>query len=197
MRRPATVALVLVEVERAGIDAVPLPRLARAIREDVAEMAAAPRARDLDPVHAVTEVIVKLDVGAVCGLSEARPSGPRVKLRIGGEQLSATAGASVCALSLLVEVLSGERALGPLAAKHLVLSRGELLAPFAVGLLAQPNLGLVLSVSLVVHAQFDPRDPQNGSVKLGQPRLHRSGDLQHVHPRARRCEPMQPVQDPA
>src|SRR5581483_8612224 len=112
MRDPATVALVLVEVERAGIDAVPLPRLAGAVREDVAKMAAAPRARDLDPVHAETDVIVKLHVGSIRRLSEARPSGPRVELCLGGEQLGATAGANIRAFALLVEVLSGERALG-------------------------------------------------------------------------------------
>src|SRR6185437_7926549 len=99
LRRPrlrAPERLVLVQLERAGVDAVTLARRARTVREHVAEMPATSGAGHLDPVHAVAAVVVKLDVRPVGRLGEAGPTGTGIELRLGREQLGATARTAVC-----------------------------------------------------------------------------------------------------
>ncbi len=136
----------------------------------------------LDPVHAVAEIVVQLYVGAIRRLGEAGPAGPGLELRLRGEKLGAAPGATVRPVTLLVDVLAGERSLGPLVAEHLVLSRGQLLAPFAITLLDAMEVILVLGVSLVIHVWFDPGHPQNGSSGRGlvQPQAHGGGEADRV-----------------
>src|ERR1700733_9897824 len=102
-------------------------------------MAATRGAVDLDPMHPVAEIVDQLDVGPVRRLGEARPPRARVELRLGGEQLGAAAGTAIRSVRLLVEIGAGERALGSMAPKHLVLSGRQLLAPLALGLLDPPT----------------------------------------------------------
>ena len=49
------------KVEAGGVNAIALSGRARAIVEDMPEMAAAATASDLDPVHAIAEILKRLD----------------------------------------------------------------------------------------------------------------------------------------
>ena len=74
--------LVLREVERGGVDAEALPgRLARAVIENVAEMAATGGAEDFGAPHAETRVLVELDVPGD-GAVETRPAAIAVELGV-------------------------------------------------------------------------------------------------------------------
>jgi hypothetical protein len=122
-----------VELQSAGVDAVPLARRRGAVVEDVAEVATATFAQDLGAGHAETRILPELDVLRHRGLVEARPAGAGVELRPGGEQLRAAARASVGAVVLDVDVLAGERPLSRLTPQHLVLLGTQSLAPLLVG----------------------------------------------------------------
>src|SRR2546423_8646107 len=91
VRPPRTCRLLLVELERAGVDAVALPGAAGTVGEHVTQMSAARRAGHLDPVHSEAVVVMQLDVGPVRRLGEARPAGARFELGLGGEQLGSAA----------------------------------------------------------------------------------------------------------
>ena len=127
--------LLLVELQRARVDAVTLARVARTVREHVAKMPSAGGTVHLDAVHAVAEIVKQLDVGAIRRLGEAGPASARLELRLRGEKLCAAPGATVRPVTLLVDVLAGECPLGSLLPEHLVLSRGQLPAPFVIALL--------------------------------------------------------------
>src|SRR3984885_12534519 len=190
--RPAK-ALVLLELERAGVDAVPLPGLAGAVGEHVTEVAAASGAVDLDPMHPVAEIVDEVDVGPVRRLGEARPAGPRVELRLGGKQLGAATGAAIRTGPLLVEVPPGEGPFGALAAKHVVLVRGQLLAPLAVGPIDPRAVALVIGVGLVVHGWLDPVGRQNDSVGPADSHSHGGDDRDRFNASARRGEATQGI----
>ena len=113
------------QFERAGVDAVALPGRAGAVREDVAEMAAAGGAHHLGAHHAVARVGLGDRRSRGRRLDEARPAGAGVELRVGAEELGAAAGAAVDAGVLRVDVLAGERALGALPPEDLVLLRAS------------------------------------------------------------------------
>ena len=117
------------EVQRAGVDAVPLPARPGPIVEDVPEMPTAAAADDLGAAHEEAVVGPQLDGLGDGGLGEARPAGAGLELGVRAEQVGAASGAAVAAAVLVVDVLAGERRLGALAAQDLVLLRRELLAP--------------------------------------------------------------------
>ena len=121
------------ELERAGVDAVPLPAGAGAVREDVAEVAAAGGAGDLGADHPVARVDVCVDALERCRLDEARPARAGVELGIGAEQLRPAARAAVDAGRLRIGVGAGERPLGSLLPQHGVLLGGEAGPPLGVG----------------------------------------------------------------
>src|SRR5262249_16735531 len=73
------------------------------------------------------------------GLDEARPTRPRVELRLGAEELRAAAGAAIDPGRVLVRVGAGERTLGALLAQDRVALGSEPLAPLLV---RQLQLGL-------------------------------------------------------
>src|SRR6266487_962879 len=129
------------EGQRAGVDAVALPGLGGPVVEDVAQMATAVAADDLGAAHEQAVVRPQLDRLGDRGLVEAGPPGARVELGVGAEQLAAAAGAAVEAVGVVVDVLTGERALGVSLAQHAVLQRGQLLAPLLVRLLDLAGLG--------------------------------------------------------
>src|ERR1700733_4727490 len=190
--RPAK-ALVLLELERAGVDAVTLPGLAGAVGEHVTEVAAASGAVDLDPMHPVAEIVDEVDIGPVRRLGEARPAGPRVELRLGGKQLGAAAGAAIGTGPLLVEVPPGEGPFGALAAKHVVLVSGQLVPSAAVGLRDSRAVALVIGVGIVVHVGFDPVGRQNDSVGPADSHSHGGDDRDRFNPCARRGEATQGI----
>ena len=73
-----------VELERARVDAVAqAARVARAVVEDVAEVAAAAAADDLGAAHEQRVVRARLDRGGDGRLGEARPAGAGVELGVG------------------------------------------------------------------------------------------------------------------
>src|SRR6185437_11089611 len=74
------------EGERGGVDAVAQAGGARAVGEDVPEVAAAARAGHLDAAHAEAAVFVLLDGGGIGGDHEAGPAALRVELGSGKEQ---------------------------------------------------------------------------------------------------------------
>src|SRR6476619_5831477 len=121
------------EVEGAGIDAVPLPGRTGAVREDVPEMAAAGGTGDLGANHPVARIVMRVDALERHRLDEARPTRARVELRVGPEQLRPAAGAAVHAGRLRVGIRAGEGALGALLAQYVVLVRAEAAAPLGLG----------------------------------------------------------------
>src|SRR5690348_7065301 len=132
----------------------------------MAQVATAAAADDLGAVHEQAVVRPQLDRLGDCGLVEAGPPGARVELGIGAEQPGATAGAPVEAVGVVVDVFTGERALGVSVAQHAVLQRAQLLAPLLVRLLDLADLGwagtgmglMHLSGSfLLAFTQLDPR----------------------------------------
>src|SRR4051812_48323172 len=102
----------LLQVERAGVDAVALAGRPGAVREHVPQVAAAGAARHLGADHAVAAVLVHLDVRVLPRLGEAGPARAGLELGVGAEQLGAAAGTAVCPVVLHVHVLAGERPLG-------------------------------------------------------------------------------------
>src|SRR3954452_16394471 len=109
LRLAANRQLILLQIERAAVDAVAQPRRVRSVRENVPEVAAAVGAADLGADHAVRAVGVGLDVGCYGWLVEARPAGARVELRVRAEHGCAAPGAVVGAIFLDIPVLAGER----------------------------------------------------------------------------------------
>src|SRR4029077_4409547 len=177
------------EGQRAGVDAVTLPGRGGPVVENVAQVATAATADDLGAPHEQAVVRPQLDRLGDRGLVEARPPGARVELRVGAEQLAAAAGAPVEAVGVIVDVLTGEGALGVSLAQHAVLHRGQLLAPLLVRLLdladaggAGTGMGLThLSGSfLLVPHPIRPAPPQNGFWPVS-PSSPRRGAKRTVH----------------
>src|SRR5436853_4588134 len=125
--------LPLLEIQRSGVDAVPEPRRLRSVVEHVPQVRAAARADHLD-----AEELAPTLLGHVLlrdGRREAGPSGARVELGAGGEEIVAAADTLVDARVVRVPVGAGE---GPLRAAlpgHDELLLGEALLPLLVGLL--------------------------------------------------------------
>src|SRR5688572_21410198 len=109
---PRSVILRL-ELERGAVDAVAQPVGPRSVGKDVAEMALAARAQHFGPDHAVRGIAEFVDHPAFGGLGEARPARAAVELVLAFEQRLAASGADILAGGLVVLILAGERALGP------------------------------------------------------------------------------------
>src|SRR4051812_39862840 len=84
--------LLLLEAQRAAVDAEALPVRPGPVVEHVAQVPAARRAHDLGALHEQAVVRAQLDGRGHGGLREARPAGPRVELRVAREQLGVAAG---------------------------------------------------------------------------------------------------------
>ena len=145
-RRPLGRRSALLELERRRVDAVALAGGGRAVGKDVTEVRVAALAHDLDALHPEAHVALERQVLLGDGVPEARPSGPRVVLFVGAEELGAAADACVRTRVFLVVVLAGERPLGALLPSHVKLHVGELLAPLGGAL-----------VDLVAHGHLPSR----------------------------------------
>src|ERR1700730_9425102 len=95
-------------------------------------MRVAVRAPDLGPDPAEGAVLQQHHGVALGRLVEARPAAVGLELRVGGEQPRAAGPAVVDAAGLGVGVLAGERRLGARLPEHLVLLRGQPLAPLVL-----------------------------------------------------------------
>src|SRR4051794_30061335 len=157
----------LVELERAAVDAVADPCRVRAVVEHVAQVPAAARAQHLGASHAVAHVALGLHGVALGRLVEARPARAGRELRVRAEQLGAAAGTPVGAARLLVVVLVGPGSLGALAAQNLVLLRRQLAAPFLVVLV---HLGRHAATSFEVVTSIMHNYVNVGGPALRHPR---------------------------
>src|SRR4051794_738180 len=107
-RHAKKVLRLLLKVEGGRVDAEALAGgFARAVIEDVAKVAAAGGAEDLDAAHAVAGVFVELDVPGN-GAVETRPAAVAVELRLRGEEFGAAGGADVHAAVVVEVELPGE-----------------------------------------------------------------------------------------
>src|SRR5205807_4923493 len=78
--------------------------------------------------------IFGLAEGVIERLIEARPAGAALELGLRGEQRQVAAGAGEDALAMLLEQRARTRPFGALLAQDLILLRGQLRAPFGIGL---------------------------------------------------------------
>ena len=120
------------EGERGGVDAVAQAGGAGTVGEDVAEMAAAAGAGDLDAPHAEAQVLVLLDGFGVGGNHEAGPAAAGVELGAAQKEQRAAAGAVVVAGLVILGERAGEGALGALLAQDVILLGRERGAPLGV-----------------------------------------------------------------
>src|ERR1700716_2864796 len=119
--------------QRKTIHAVAQPGRLRPIVEDVTEMAAAAAAVNFGPQHPEGPVFGLAD-GVLERLVKARPAGAALEFRLRGEQRQVAAGAGEDALAMLLEQRARSRALGAFLAQDVILLRGQLRAPFRIGL---------------------------------------------------------------
>src|SRR5262249_22474197 len=106
-----------------------------AVREDMAEVAAAFGAMDLGPRHPVAAIARGADGLVADRLGEARPAGAAVELRVGLEERLAAGGADKGAAAFFLVQRARAARLGAVLAEHLVLLRRERSAPIVIGLL--------------------------------------------------------------
>src|SRR5207237_8295712 len=99
----------------------------------VAQVRTAVSAEDRGAWHEEAVGRGKLDILGVDRLVEARPASTGFELGVRAEQLGAAGGAGVGAVSLGVDVLAGERPLGPLPSQDVVLLGRQLGAPLSIG----------------------------------------------------------------
>src|SRR6516225_285393 len=127
-------SLARLQLQRRRVDAIAQPRRARAVVEDMAEVARAVRAQDFGPHHAVTMVGLFVDMTLHRWLREARPAAAGIELGVGLEQRLPATGADICAGALLMLVFARERPLGRLFAQDRVLHWRQFLAPLGLAL---------------------------------------------------------------
>src|SRR5262245_55949457 len=99
---PGLRAVVGLQRERRGVHAVAQAGRPRSVLEHVAKVAATGRAHGLGPGHEERSIRLGGDGALVDRGEEARPAGPGLVLRLGAEELGATAGAAIRARSVLV-----------------------------------------------------------------------------------------------
>src|SRR5439155_5592661 len=127
--------LLRVELDRRRVDAVAQACWLRPVVEDVPQVPATARARDLGPDHEMRVVRRLLDRRALGRGVKARPAAVGVELGLGLEQPRAAAGAQVNARRLGVPVLAREGPFGALLTQHVVLGRGQVSLPLGFALL--------------------------------------------------------------
>src|SRR5690625_4897490 len=121
------------EGQRHGVHAVPVARRGlRGVGKHVAQVGVTRRAAHLGADHPQRRVLDVLDGAGLRRLIEARPTAVGVELGDGLEQRRAAALAGVGARPLLVQQLAGAGDLGAGVTQHVVLRRGEPLAPLLI-----------------------------------------------------------------
>ena len=119
------------ECQSRPVRAVAFARGLRAVGKDVAQMAAAAAAVDLDAPHAQRAVFLRSH-RPLDRREEARPPAPALELRVGREQRLPAAGAHERACAVLVEQGAGARVFRVVRAEHGVLHRRQRRLPFGV-----------------------------------------------------------------
>src|SRR4051812_30712972 len=125
-------SLFRLEIHRYAVDAIAQSGRRRAIRKDVAEMAAAAAAMRFSASHAVGTVVRFLD-RARFRIVEARPAGAALELLLRLEQLLPAARAGEGAGALLVIERAASRPLGAVLAHDVELLGRQNLAPLGLG----------------------------------------------------------------
>src|SRR5438445_10273445 len=154
--RPPSVPL----LQRRRVDAVALARRCGPILEHVAEMAAAPTAVHLHPLHAVARIPCRGDRAGLGRAREAGPAGAALEFVVRAEQLGAASRAEEAARLVVVPKRAAEGALGPLLAEDAVLLGRQLAAPLFVAFL-----------DLVVHGAADTNPSAAGTADPYQPAM--------------------------
>ncbi len=82
--------------------------------------------------HAITGVLVELDIALAHNVPETGPAGAGMKLGFRREQFVAASGANVRAIIFGIDILAGKRPFCPRFAQDVVLLIGELPAPLLI-----------------------------------------------------------------
>ena len=95
----------------------------------MAQVATALGTEYLGANHAVTGILVKLDIALAHDVPETGPARAGMKLGFRREQLVAASGTNIRAVVFGIDILAGKRPFCPRFAQDVVLLIGELLAP--------------------------------------------------------------------
>lgn len=106
------------ELQRGGIQAISQARRFRSIRENVAQVAIAAGAANLDTDHAVAIVFDIRNVFWVERLEETRPAGARFKFRRGTKQRQIAQSAVIHSRRLLLQQPPAECRFGAVVEEH-------------------------------------------------------------------------------
>lgn len=121
------------QLERAGINAETLPTFPGTIGKHVSQVPTAILALYFRALHAMAQILNKLDVFGVGRIGEAWPSRSRVKFRLRAEKLGATSATVEHALILALDILTCERHFSSLLSKDSVLIGGKFFLPILFG----------------------------------------------------------------
>src|SRR6267143_1357034 len=113
------------ELQRGGVEAVALTGRRRPVGKQVAEVAVAAPAADLDALHAVRAVAQEREVLGVERLVEGRPAGARLELGPRAKERQPAQPAAVHALVLVVQKTTAKRWLGAVVEQDPALLAGE------------------------------------------------------------------------
>ena len=188
-------ALLGLEVESGRVDAVAQTGLIPGtIFKDMAQMAAALGAIYLGPSHAVTVVVMQLDVALADDVPETGPAGSGMELRFRREQHIATSGANVSAILFGIDVFAGERPFRPRLAQDMILLIGESLPPllFCFGYFFH-------ATSLFVNRIFDKERASNAAGRQRAPLWRLAGlatNLTPMCPKSIKHPPYEPGSPP-
>src|SRR5580658_1611354 len=122
------------EMHRGGVHAIAQSGWLWAIVEYVPEMRVAERARHFRAGHHQTIVSALDDIFFRDRRPETRPARAGIVFRVGAVERVGAADAAIDAFVVAIVALAGKCDLGIRAARDVVLIRGELRAPFGVGL---------------------------------------------------------------
>jgi len=161
------------EGERGRVDAVAQACGPGAVREDVAEMAAAAGAGDLDAAHTVTQVLVLIDGFGAGGDHEAGPAAARVELGAAHEEQRATCGAVVVAGFVIFSEEASEGALGAFFTQYVILLGREHGLPLGV---AADDLLLGIGLGMT---QGDLLRLRGGAMGCGEPNANAAETAGH------------------
>ena len=132
----------LLKLEDFTVDAVAKSRGRWPVFEHMSEVAAAVGAKNFPPPHAVASIQLLVDA-PLHGDAETRPTGPRLKLRIGGKQKIVATCTIVVSGVLQISAGACPSTLCALVTEYLILLGSEHLFPLGVGVLDLEFSGLL------------------------------------------------------
>src|ERR1051325_194213 len=127
-------SLLLLKLQRGGVDAVTQAGRGGAVVKHMPEVRVRTAAHPLGRAHEQAVVPLRFDVVRPDRLPVTRPAGAGLELRVRTEQFLSAADAAIRARFVVVPILAREGALGTLLARHPVLFRREKVSPIGVGL---------------------------------------------------------------